>query len=271
MLNKKALSFDLCIIGLVLLAHVALIFSINQYSPKPSQHAHNQNIVSVNMMQIQPLEPQHPVETQKLSNKNPHIPDQPQKNAPRTNNPNKTFTAPTKSPIDQLAAKAHEPVQKDQKPTIAKTQEMQTANTTSTSGQSFSATSLSGGDANKTTGTGKDITGTNTQTGATKTGKETTGGDGGGKSQKASIIQKSVNKNYNDSLRDRGIHGTVRLKVAVSSAGRAKNVDVLSSADPALNIPAKRAAMTAKYVPETKAGENVESSIIVNITYRITD
>lgn len=271
MINKKALSFDLCVTGVVIAAHIALFFAINQHKSNPLTHPEMHSIINIDMVQLQEPEPAIPPEVKKISDQNPHTPDRPQKNAPRTSQPDKKFTAPTKAPVDQLAAKAHEPVQKDQKPTVAKTQEMQTTKTDSTKGSSFSATSLAGGDANKTTGTGKDATGTSTQTGARNVGKQTTGGDGGGVNQRASIIQSSINKNYNENLKNQGIHGTVNLRVTITASGRAKAVEILNSPSPALNMPAKRAAMGARYKPEIKGGEKVESVIAVNIVYRLTD
>jgi TonB family protein len=85
---------------------------------------------------------------------------------------------------------------------------------------------------------------------------------------KPSIIRK-VAPEYSERARKAGIEGTVKLKLIVAPDGRAKDIEVVKSLDPELDINAIAAVAGWIFKPATKNGEPVAANTTVEVGFNL--
>lgn len=117
-------------------------------------------------------------------------------------------------------------------------------------------------------GTGSGV-GTGTGTG---TGEGSGDGDGGGAISRP-VVLSSVKPTYPSRARNKGIEGTVVLRVEIRENGRSGDVEVEeSSGDDSLDDAALRVISKWRFIPAKKAnGDSIACYTRVPITFRITD
>ena len=260
-LNRQGFSFfSVAVFCVVCVAHAGIFYCAARLEPA-SIVSTQEKIVKLEVVSLNETKsPQTPSVKQE---------DQPAKAEPHAPKSAKELTAPKQAPEKQLTARPHETVKTEQKPQLAQQQNIQTTQTSQpTTHTALSATSQAQGDSNKTLTKGSgEKTGTGTDTTASKKGNESSGGSGGGITQRAALI--SINKIYPEDARRAGITGKVTLAVLVGTNGRAKNVTVVNSSEIRLTASGKKSAELGRYRSAMRNGEKQEESITVIIDYKI--